>query len=315
MHYLGAHGFQNHTNAWVQILKWGLELCDLCKLHKLSLPQSLHPWNVTPMLSEYVKINQDKGFPGGLAGKKSACNLGDLGLIPGLGRSLEKGKATHSSILNWRIPWLKVKEESEKVGLKLNIQKTKIMASGPITSWEIDGETVETVSVFILGGSKITADGDCSHEIKRRLLLGRKVMTNLDSILKNRDITLPTKILVVKAVVFPYTWMYAHVRMWKLDCEESWAQKNWCFWIVLEKTLESPLDCKASQSILKEISPWVFIGRTDAEAETSILWPPHVKSRLIGKDSDAGRDWGQEKGTTEDEMAGWHHQLNGYAFE
>ena len=84
---------------------------------------------------------------------------------------------------------------------------------------------------------------------------------------------------------------------------------------MLEKTLESPLDCKASQSILKEISPWVFIGRTDAEAETSILWPPHVKSRLIGKDSDAGRDWGQEKGTTEDEMAGWHHQLNGYAFE
>ena len=101
---------------------------------------------------------------------------------------------------------MKVKEESEKVGLKLNIQKTKIMASGPITSWEIDGETgetVETVSKFILGGSKITADGDCSHEIKRRLLLGRKVMTNLDSILKSRDITLPTKVHLVKAMVFP----------------------------------------------------------------------------------------------------------------
>ena len=98
---------------------------------------------------------------------------------------------------------MKVKEESEKVGLKLNIQKTKIMASGPITSWEIDGETVETVSDFIFWGSKITADGDCSHEIKRRLLLGRKVMTNLDSIFKSRDITLPTKVRLVKAMVFP----------------------------------------------------------------------------------------------------------------
>ena len=98
---------------------------------------------------------------------------------------------------------LKVKEESEKFGLKLNIQKTKIMASGPITSWEIDGETVETVSDFILGGCKITADGDCSHEIKRHLLLGRKVMTNLDSILKSRDITFPTKVHLVKAMVFP----------------------------------------------------------------------------------------------------------------
>ena len=98
---------------------------------------------------------------------------------------------------------MKVKEESEKVGLKLNIQKTKIMVSGPITSWQIDGETVETVSDFMLGGSKITADGDCSHEIKRRLLLGRKVMTNLDSIFKSRDITLPTKVRLVKAMVFP----------------------------------------------------------------------------------------------------------------
>ena len=98
---------------------------------------------------------------------------------------------------------MKVKEESEKVGLKLNIQKTKIMASSPITSWEIDGETMETVSDFILGGSKITADGDCSHEIRRHLLLGRKVMTNLDSIFKSRDITLPTKVCLVKAMVFP----------------------------------------------------------------------------------------------------------------
>ena len=104
---------------------------------------------------------------------------------------------------------MKMKEESEKVGLKLNIQKTKIMASGPITSWQIDGETVETVTDFILGGSKLTADGDCSHEIKRRLLLGRKVMTNLDSILKSRDITLSTKIHLVKAMVFPVV-MYGY---------------------------------------------------------------------------------------------------------
>ena len=111
---------------------------------------------------------------------------------------------------------MKVKEESEKVGLKLNIQKTKIMASGPITSWQVDGETAETVSDFILGGSKITADGDCSHEIKRRLLLARKVMTNLDSILKSRDFTLPTKVRIIKAMVFPVV-MYG--------CE-SWTIKK-----------------------------------------------------------------------------------------
>ena len=113
---------------------------------------------------------------------------------------------------------MKVKVESEKVGLKLNIQKTKIMASGPITSWEIGGETVETVSDFIFWGSKITADGDYSHEIKRRLLLGRKVMTNLDSIFKSRDITLP--------INKSYGFSSSHVWMWDLDCEEGWAPKN-----------------------------------------------------------------------------------------
>ena len=118
---------------------------------------------------------------------------------------------------------MKVKEESEKVGIKLNIQETKIMASGPITSWEIDGETMETVSDFLLGGSKITADGDCSCEIKRHLLLGRKVMTNLDSILKSRDITLPTMVHLVKVNGFSSS----HVWMWELDYKESWAPKNW----------------------------------------------------------------------------------------
>ena len=105
--------------------------------------------------------------------------------------------------------------------------------------------------------------------------------------------------------------------VWELDCEESWASKKWCFWtVVLEKTLESPLDCKEIQPVHFKDQPWVFTGRTDAKAETPILWPPHAKSWLIGKDSDAGRDWGQEeKGTTEDEMAGWHHWLNGHEFE
>ena len=109
----------------------------------------------------------------------------------------------------------------------------------------------------------------------------------------------------------------SHVWMWELDCEESWATKNWCFWsVVLEKTLESPLDCKEIQPVHpKGDHSLVFIRRTDAKAETLILWPPHAKSWLIGEDSDAGRDWGQEKETTEDEMAGWHHQLNGHEFE
>ena len=191
---------------------------------------------------------------------------------------------------------MKVKEESEKFGLKLNIQKTKIMASGPITSREIDGETVETVSGFVFFLSKLTADGDCSHEIKRRLLLGRKVMTNLHSILKRR-LYFANKGPSSQGYGFPSD----HVWMWNLDCEESWALKNWCFWtVVLEKTLESPLDCKEIQPVHPEgDQPWDFFGRNDAEAETPVLWPPHVKSWLIGKGSDAGRDWGQEeKGTT-----------------
>ena len=168
-------------------------------------------------------------------------------------------------------------------------------------------------TLFCGGGSRITADGDCSHEIQRRLLLGRKVMTSLDSILKSRDITLPTKVHLVKATVFPVV-MYGC----ELDYKESWAPKNWCFWtVVLEKTRESPLDCKEIQPVHpKGDQSWVFIGRTDAKAETPILWPPHAKSWLIGKDSDAGRDWEQEeKGTTEDEMAGWHCRLNGHESE
>ena len=171
------------------------------------------------------------------------------------------------------------------------------MASIPITSWQIEGETIETVRDFIFWGFKITADGNCSHEIKRRLLLGRKAMTNLDSILKSRDITLPTRVHFSSS----YVWM------WELDHKEVWVLKNWCFQtVVLEKTLESLLDCKEIQPVHpKGNQSWLFIGRTDAEAEAPILWPPNANSWLTGKDPDAGKDWGQEeKEVTEDEVVG-----------
>ena len=163
-------------------------------------------------------------------------------------------------------------------------------------------------------GSKITADGDCSHEIKSRLLLGRKVMTNLDSIFKSRDITLPTKVRLIKAMVFPVV-MYG--------CE-SWTVKKaehrrigdfelWCW----RRLLRVPCTARRSnQSILKENSPEWFMGRTDAEAETPVLWPPDAKNWLIGKDPDAGKDWRrEEKRMTEDEMVGWYHQCDGHEFE
>ena len=172
---------------------------------------------------------------------------------------------------------MKVKEESEKVGLKLNIQKTKIMACGTITSWQIDGETVEAVADFIFLGSKINADGDCSHEIKRRLLLGRKVMTNLDSILKSRDVTLPKKVLLVKAMVFPVVmygcenWTVKKAEHRRIDAFELWCWR---------RLLRVPWTARRSnQSILKEISQsWDFFERNDAKAETPVLWPPHGKS-------------------------------------
>ena len=164
------------------------------------------------------------------------------------------------------------------------------MVSGPITPWQIDGETVETVTDFIFWGSKITAGGDCSHEIKRRLFLGRKAMTNLDNIKKQRHY-LANKGPSSQS----YGFSSGHVWMWELDCEESWAPKNLCFWtMVLEKTLESPLDCKEIQPVNpKGNQSWIFIGKTDSE--TPILWPPDAKNGLIGKDPDAGKDWRQEE--------------------
>ena len=136
-------------------------------------------------------------------------------------------------------------------------------------------------------------------------------MTNLDSVLKSRDVTLSAKVRLVKAMVFSSS----HEWMWELGYREGWALKNWCFWtVVLEKTLESPLDCREIQPVHpKGDQFWVFIGRTDVEAETPVLWPLDAKSWLIWKDPDAGKDWGQEeKGMTEDEMVGWHHQLDGH---
>ena len=271
-----------------------------------------------------------------------------------------------------------------KAGLKLHIEKTKVMASGPIASWQIDGKIVETVADFIFLGSKITVDSDCSHEIKRRLLLGRKATTNLDNVLKSRDISLPTKVHIIKTIIFPVVmygcekWtinkdesdrevaqpyltlcdhmdytvhgvLQARILEWvaipfssassqprdgtqvshiagrffiswaiREAHKESWAPKNWCFWIVmLEKTLENPSDSKDSKPVNpKGNQPWIFIERTDAEAEAPILWPSDVNSQLTGKDPDIGKDWRQKKkGAAEDEMVGWYHWFNGHEFE
>ena len=197
---------------------------------------------------------------------------------------------------------MKVKK-SEKVGLKLNIQKTKIRASGPITSWEIYGETVETVSDFILGGSKITADGDCSHEIKRHLLLGRKVMTNLDSILKSRYVTLPIKVHLVTSMVFPAV-MYGS-ESWAVketECRRTDAFELWCW----RRLLRVPWTSRRSnQSILQEISPGC--SSEGLKLELKLQYFGHLmrradsfeKALMLGK-------------MTDDELVGWHHRLNGH---
>ena len=169
----------------------------------------------------------------------------------------------------------------------------KIMASGPITSWQIDGETMETVRDFIYLGSKITADGECSHETKRRLLLGRKVMTNLDSIFNSRDISLPTKVCLVKAMVFPVvmygceSWTVKKAECWRIDAFELWCWR---------KLLRVPWTARRSnQSILKEISPGCSLEGLMLKLKLQYFWPPYVKSWLIGKDSDAGRIGGRKR--------------------
>ena len=199
--------------------------------------------------------------------------------------------------------------ESEKVALKLNIQKTKIMASSPITSWEIDGETVETVADFIFLGSKITADGDCSHEIKRHLLLGRKVMTNLDSIFKSRDITLPTKVCLVEAMVFPVvmygceSWTIKKAEHQRIDAFELWCWR---------RLLRVPWTARRSnQSILKKINPGRSLERLMLKLQYfgHLIWraDSFEKTLMLGK-IEGRRRRGWQK------MVGWHHQLNGCEF-
>ena len=183
------------------------------------------------------------------------------------------------------------------------------MASSPIASWQIDGETVETVEIvrdFILGGSKITADGDCSHEIKRHLLLERQTMINLNSILKTRDITFPKNVHLIKAIIFPIVTFGC-----ELDHKKEWVPKYWCFQIsVLEKTLESSLDYKEIQLVNPSgIQPWIFIERTDSEFEVPILWPPDAKSwKQTNKQTNKqnkNRSWEALKAGGEGDNRGW----------
>ena len=186
------------------------------------------------------------------------------------------------------------------------------MASGPITSWQIDGETVETWQILFWGAPKSLQMVIAAMKLKDTYPLEKSYDQPRQHIKKQRHY-----IANIGLSSQGYGFSSGHVWMSELDCEESWAPKNWCFWtVVLGKTLESPLHCKEIQPVYpKRDQSWVFIGRTDAEAETPILWPPDAKSWLIGKDPYAGRDWGQEeKGTTEDEMAEWHHQLDGHEF-
>ena len=195
---------------------------------------------------------------------------------------------------------LKVKEESEKAGLKLNIQKNKIMASSPITSWQIEGEKVEAVTDFIFLGSKIIADSDCSHEIKKTLAPWKESYDKSRQNIKKQRHHFADKGSHSQRCGFSSSPVW----MWELDHKEGWALKNWWFQIVvLEKALESPLDCKIKPVNPKGNQYWIFIGWANIKAEALILWPPDAKSRLIGEDLDSGKDWRQEeKETTEDEM-------------
>ena len=200
---------------------------------------------------------------------------------------------------------MKVKEESEKVGLKLNIQKMKIMSSGPITSWQTDGKTVETVADFIFWGSKITAEGDCSHEIKRHLFLERKVTTNLDSIFKSRDITLPTKVRLVRAIVFPVvtygceSWTVKKAEHRRIDAFELWCWR---------RLLRVPWTARRSnQSILKEISPGCSLEGLMLRVKLQYFGHLMRRVGLLEKTLMLGGIGGRRRRGRQDEMAGWHH--------
>ena len=207
---------------------------------------------------------------------------------------------------------MKVKEESVKAGLNLSIQKMKIMTSSPNTSWQTDGETMETETLF-WGTPKSLHNVTAVMKLKCLLAPWKKSYEQPRQHIKKQRHDFAHKGPSSQG----YGFSSSHVWMWELDYKESWVLKNWCFWtVVLEKTLKSPLDCKEIQPVhSKGNQSWIFIGRTDVEAETPILWSPDAKSWLIGKDPNAGKNWGQEeKAMTEDEMVGWHHWLNGHGF-
>ena len=228
------------------------------------------------------------GFSCVSAGKESACNAGDLGSIPGLGRSPGQGYPLQYSGLENSVDCIVhgvAKSRTRLSDFHFHFQIPAVAVFLPLFQY------TDIHPIFKHPCSKTTADGDYSHESQRHLLLGRKAMTNLDSILISRNITLPTKVYIVKPMVF----FSCHVQMWEMDHEEGWVLKNWCFWTVgLEKTLESPMDSKEIKPVNpKGNQPWMFIGRTDAEAEAPILWLTYAKNWLIGEDPDAGKDWWQ----------------------
>ena len=217
---------------------------------------------------------------------------------------MEIGKWTNSWIGTWKWP------------KRAKLHNSIVIWS--LTSWQIDGEIVETVSDFILGPLKSLQMVTAAMKLKDAYSLEGKLWPRLSSSSSRHHIKKQWHYFANKGSSSQgYGFSYSHVWIWELDYKESWAPKNWCLWtVVLEKTLESPLDCKEVQPIhSKGYQSWVFIGRTDVKAEAPILWLPDVKSWLIGKDPDVGKDWGQEeKGTTEDKMVGWHHPLNGHEF-
>ena len=282
-----------------------------CHSYKMSLA---HP-------NSFIKL-----FPHSSVGKESACNAGDHDLIPGSGRSTGEGLC-YPPQCSWPSLWLSWERICLQCGRsgfdpwvgKIPWRRERL-PTPEFWPWEFHGLYIHRVAksphewATVTHSLKITVDNDCSHEIKRCLLLGGKAMTNLDNILKSRDINFANKGLCSQSCGFTSS----RVWMWELGHRESWAPQNWCFWtVMLKKTLESALDWKE----IKPVNPegdqsWVFIGRTDAEAEAPILWPPDAKNRLIGKDRVAEKDWRwEEKGTTEDEMVGWHHWLSWPEFE